>query len=114
VVGEGNAQRTWAFLAQVLTLAGSSLAGVFIGLTAAAAGLILAGRSLLEMEPERIQMVLVLGPLFGLLPMSLLAYCSSRYLDVARRAPGAFAVWLVSCIVTTVWFGVLPLVSQRP
>ena len=114
MVDEGNAQRTWAFFAHVLTLAGSALAGAFIGLTAAAAGLIMAGRSLLEMEPERIQMVLVLGPLFGLMPMSLLAYGSGRYLDVARRAPGAFAVWLVSCIVTTVWFGVLPLLGQRP
>jgi len=113
VVGEGNAQRLWALLALILTLVGSALAGVFLGLTAAAAGLVLVGRSLLDMEPERLQIVLILGPLFGLLPMSLLAYGSSRYLDVARRSPVAFAAWLVTCLMTTVWYGVVPLLSQR-
>ncbi len=92
-----------------LTVVASGLAGVVAGLSAAAFGLALVGQPLLELAPWRVQVVLVAGPLLGLLPMAALALGAGRYQDVARRAPAAFGVWLALGVVTMLWFGLRPL-----
>jgi phage shock protein PspC (stress-responsive transcriptional regulator) len=95
-----------------LTYFGSALSGVIAGLSVAAGGLALLGQPLLGLPPARVQLFLVVGPLLGLLPMSLLAYASARFLDVSRRALPAFGIWLACGVLATVWFGLRPLLSS--
>ena len=94
-----------------LTYLGSALAGVMAGLSVAAGGLALFGQPLLGLPPARVQLFLVLGPLLGLLPMSVLAYAAGRFLDVSRRALPAFGIWLACGTAATLWFGLRPLLS---
>jgi hypothetical protein len=84
-------------------------AGVLAGLSAAAAGLALAGQALFEAPPQQAQLFLVLGPLLGLLPVSILALGAARYRDIARSAPAALGCWLLAAVAAAYWFGLRPL-----
>ncbi|HEV2125583.1 MAG TPA: hypothetical protein VGW38_22755, partial [Chloroflexota bacterium] len=59
--------------------------GMCAGLSLAAFGLAVAGRTLLDVSPARIQVFLVVGPLLGLLPVAILCLAASGSPDVARR-----------------------------
>jgi hypothetical protein len=86
------------------------VAGLITGLSAAAGGLALAGRTLFEMPVERAEVFLVVGPLAGLLPVSIGAWAAVRSPGVAARFPAAFGLWLACAVAATAWFGVYPLV----
>ncbi|MGI8423915.1 MAG: hypothetical protein ACR2NO_07365 [Chloroflexota bacterium] len=84
------------------------MAGTVAGLSAAALGLALNGRALLEMEPARIQLFLVVGPLLGLWPAALLSFVAARSPLVRRWTPASLRLWLGCGVISTVWFGVVP------
>ena len=97
--------------ALAFTLTGAALAGVIGGLSFSALVLALFGLPLLELPLERLQLFLVIGPFLGLVPVALLAHAAQRYADIARTAPIAFAIWLVTGAATTAWFALATLLS---
>ena len=92
-----------------LLLAAALLVGVIAGLSGAAAGLALAGRTLFALEPANIQVFLVVGPLAGLLPLAALAYLAARSPWVARRTLWALLTWTLGALVALYWYGIYPL-----
>ena len=97
-----------AALRALVTL-GSALAGIIAGLSAAGAGLALIGRPLLELEPARVQLFLVLGPLLGLWPPAALSLVAAHSALVRGWTPGLLGLWLGCAATATVWFGLGPL-----
>jgi hypothetical protein len=85
--------------------AGSALAGAVAGLSAAAAGLALTGRSLLELEPARLHLFLVIGPLLGLWPPAMLAFIAAHSPLVRRWALALLGLWLSCALVAVVGAG---------
>ena len=70
------------------------LAGCLGGFSAAAGGLALIGRPFLELEPARIQLLLVVGPLLGLWPAALLGFVAAHSPLVRRWTPALLLLWL--------------------
>lgn len=85
--------------------------GICAGLSLAALGLAVAGRTLLDVSPARIQAFLVVGPLLGLLPVAMLCLAASRSPDVARRTPLTLLLWFLVACAAVAWFGLRPLLS---
>ena len=74
-------------------------------MSAAALGLTLIGRVLLEMEPARAQLFLVVGPLLGLWPPAALAFVAAHSDVVRRWTLGLLGLWLACAVVTTIVSG---------
>ena len=55
------------------------------------------------------EVFLVIGPLLGLWPVAALALAAHRSAAVRHWAPAGLGLWLGVAIVTTLWFGLLPL-----
>ncbi|MGH2353531.1 MAG: hypothetical protein ACRDJN_18155, partial [Chloroflexota bacterium] len=83
-----------------------ALAGTLAGLAVAAGGLALAGQSLFGIAGEQAQLFLVLGPLLGLLPLSLVALAAARRPAVAAHLPRILGLWLVLGTGAAYWFGI--------
>jgi hypothetical protein len=86
------------------------VAGVCAGLGAAAGGLALGGQALFDAPPATAEVLLVLLPAAGCLPLAAVVFVGRARPAVLRRLPAALAVWLVAAAVTTLWFGIHPLV----
>ena len=104
----GSNGRTERALVGLLLIAGA-LVGIVAGLSAAAGGLALAGRTLFALEPADIQLFLVVGPLAGLLPVAALAQAAGRWPWIARRASGTLLAWALGALVSLYWYGIHPL-----
>lgn len=102
----GDPARLRLTLPLVLIAAG---AGVMAGLGVAAFGLTVVGQPLLDLPPEQVQLILVLAPLAGLIPVAALAFAAAQRRAVAARMPVALGLWLAVVAVTTAWFGLRPL-----
>jgi hypothetical protein len=85
------------------------LAGVVSGLAVAAFTLALAGRALFDASPEQARLLLVAGPLLGLLPPAALALAADRMRTLARTLPVAAVLWLAAASFCAYWFGARPL-----
>ena len=85
--------------------AGALLAGVLAGLSAAAGALALIGRPFLELEPARIQLLLVVGPLLGLWPPAMLCYVAAQSPLVRRWTPLQLLLWFCSAVAATLASG---------
>ncbi|HET7770950.1 MAG TPA: hypothetical protein VFN74_19410 [Chloroflexota bacterium] len=96
-------------LLRALVSAGALLAGVLAGLSAAAGALALIGRSFLELEPGRIQLLLVVGPLLGLWPPAVLCYVAAQSPLVRRWTPLQLLVWFGSAVAATLAAGLYSL-----
>lgn len=92
-----------------LVFAGSAVSGTLAGLSAAAGGLAVNGRPLFEWQPGDVQLFLVVGPLLGLWPVAVLALLAARLREVRRWTPAGLGLWLGVAVVTTLWFGLVPL-----
>jgi hypothetical protein len=88
---------------------GSALSGVLAGLSAAGIGLALSGRPLLELEPARMQLFLVVGPLLGLWPPASLSFVAAHSALMRGWAPWLLGLWLGCAATATVWFGLVSL-----
>ncbi|MBI3971169.1 MAG: hypothetical protein HY332_07745 [Chloroflexi bacterium] len=89
----------------------SIIAGTIAGWSVAAGGLALDGRALLDLAPVHAQLLLVLGPLLGLWPLSALVIAAARSRAVARRVPPALGLWGLAAVTALFWFGVRPLMT---
>jgi hypothetical protein len=96
----------WDVLAAYLVAA---LAGVAAGLSLAAGGLALAGRSLLDLPAETAEAVLVAGPLLGLLPLAGIVLVASRRRAVAGHLPFLLFLWLGAALLAAGLLGLRPL-----
>lgn len=86
-------------------------AGAAAGLSLAAGGLALAGRTLFDLSAERATLALVAGPLLGFLPLSLMITGAARRPYLAGHLTRALALWILLATLTTAWFGVRPLLA---
>ena len=86
---------------------GAALSGLIAGLSAGAAGLALIGRPLLELEPDRVKLLLVVGPLLGLWPAALLSFVAAHSVLVRGWTAALLGLWAACAAVATVWFGLL-------
>jgi hypothetical protein len=106
--GRHTPDGVWLTLS-LISVAG--MAGIVAGLGVAAFGLTLIGQPLLDLPPERLQLILVVAPLAGLLPVAVLAYVAAQRRDVAQAMPATLGLWLAMTAITIIWFGLRPLLG---
>jgi hypothetical protein len=80
------------------------------GVGAAALALALVNKAVTALTVEQAQVLLVAGPLAGLLPVSCLLLAAGRDPRVARLLPAALGLWLACGAVAFAWLGFSPLV----
>ena len=81
------------------------MAGAIAGLAAAAGALAVFGKAMGEAPPAQAHLLMVAGPLLGLLPVSLFALAASRHAALAAHAPLALGVWLLCALAGAAWSG---------
>lgn len=75
---------------------GAVLAGVAVGVSVGAGVLTLLGQSVFDLAPRDAQVLLVLGPVAGLMPVAGLGVMAARVQQVERCAMLALFLWLLT------------------
>lgn len=87
------------------------LAGICAGLSAAGDALAIAGRPVLGLSPLRVELVMVVGPLFGLVPLAALCLMASSDRELTGPTLRGLGLWMLAGVVTLAWVGLVPLLS---
>ena len=96
-------------LALATVFAVAVLAGVCAGVSGAALGLALIGKSVAALTVEQAETLLVVGPLAGLLPLAWLLQATRRGGSLVQVLPAALGAWVASASVSFIWLGISPL-----